>query len=94
MAFSCRLPAQALGFAGSQASVLLQGSIDCCFLEPDGWVLVDYKTDFVSPGQEQQAAQAHVRQLQLYALALAEITRKPAKERYVALLRTGAAVPV
>lgn len=94
LAFSCRLPAQALGFAGSQASVLLQGSIDCCFLEPDGWVLVDYKTDFVPPGQEQQAAQAHVRQLQLYALALAEITRKPVKERYVALLRTGAAVPV
>ncbi len=94
LAFSCRLPAQALGFAGSQASVLLQGSIDCCFLEPDGWVLVDYKTDFVPPGQEQQAAQAHVRQLQLYALALAEITRKPVKERYVALLRTGEAVPV
>ena len=30
-----------------------------------------------------------MRQLQLYALALAEITRKPVKERYVALLRTG-----
>ena len=54
---------------------------------------MDYKTDFVPPGQEQQAAQAHVRQLQLYALALAEITRKPVKERYVPCCAPGLRSP-
>jgi len=31
-------------------TLLLQGVVDCYFEEPDGIVLVDYKTDYVAPG--------------------------------------------
>ena len=82
------------GLTGGQQEekLLLQGVIDCIYEGDEGIVLVDYKTDRVR--QAQVLVQRYQSQLQLYALALAEITRKPVKERYVALLRTGAAVPV
>lgn len=46
---------------------LLQGVIDCCFIERGAWVLVDYKTDADAAG----AIERHRPQLELYAQALA-----------------------
>ncbi len=45
---------------------LLQGVIDCCFIERGAWVLVDYKTDADAAG----AIERHRPQLELYAQAL------------------------
>lgn len=94
--FSHAVPAAALfGAAAGAEPVLLQGVIDCCFLTDAGWVLVDYKTDRVPPGEPaaRQAA-AHAPQLRLYAGALAQLTGLPVAERLVVLLSARAIEPV
>ena len=93
--FAVLLRAQELGLAQDAEPVLLQGVIDCCFLEDGGWVLLDYKTDRLLPGETaQSAAQAHAQQLSLYALALARLSGLPVHARVVALLSIGEAVEV
>ena len=75
-----------------QGTQLLQGVIDCCFLERGRWVLADYKTDSASdiPG----ALARHRPQLDLYAQALSEITGTPVAERVLYLVRAGAGYSV
>ena len=75
--------------------MLLQGVLDACFLEDGAWVIVDYKTDRVRPGESpEQAAQKHAEQLRLYALALESLTGQRVKELIVVLLSHRAAVRV
>ena len=66
---------------------LVQGVIDCCFEEGGRWVLVDYKTD--SPADVPGAIERHRPQLEIYADALARITKKPVGERVLYLVRAG-----
>lgn len=80
-----------LRLTGKQAR-LLQGVIDCAFEENGAWVLVDYKTDRVD--DEQMLVNRYAEQLAWYARALAEITGKPVKERYLYALRVGKAIAV
>ena len=66
------------------AELLVQGTIDCCFIEDGAWVLLDYKTDHTD---DMDALRAHYRsQLRLYALALERITRIPVKQRTLCLI--------
>ena len=67
---------------------LVQGVIDCCFIENGGWVLVDYKTD--SASDVPAAIAKHRPQLEIYAQALAELTGYPVRERILYLVRAGA----
>ena len=72
---------------------MLQGVLDACFIEDDEWVIVDYKTDRVRPGENADiAASRHTEQLRLYALALESLTGQRVKELYVVLLTHRAAV--
>lgn len=64
-------------------SVLLQGVVDCAILEPDGIVLLDYKTDYVTDETVCAAAQRHRRQLETYADALSRIFERPVTEKYI-----------
>ena len=64
---------------------LVQGVIDCCFMEDGKWVLVDYKTDRDARG----AIERHRGQLDIYADALAKITGVPVSGRILYLVRTG-----
>jgi ATP-dependent helicase/nuclease subunit A len=66
--------------------MLVQGVIDCCFMEDGAWVLIDYKTDFVQ--DEQAVFERYAPQLQLYRRALEEITGIPVKEDVIFLLRS------
>lgn len=69
--------------------VLVQGVIDCCFLEGDEWVIVDYKTDRVAsllPLDVTEKAMSHKKQLELYAYMLEKLTGKRVKEGYVVLV--------
>ena len=67
--------------------ILVQGTIDLCFIEDGQWVLVDYKTDRSTDIEE---LKAHYRnQLALYATALERITGIPVKQRLLCLLRRG-----
>ena len=60
---------------------LLQGVIDCAFMENGAWVLVDYKTDRIA--DEDAFIQRYQLQLEWYARALEKITGLPVKEKYL-----------
>ena len=58
--------------------ILLQGVIDCCFIEDGEWVLVDYKTEGRAVDDETLAR--YTAQLQYYRRALEAITGVPVRE--------------
>ena len=67
---------------------MVQGTIDCCFIEDGQWVLLDYKTDRTD---DMDALRAHYdKQLHVYALALERITGRRVKEKLLCLLASGA----
>lgn len=70
-------------------SLLLQGVIDCCFEEPDGWVLLDYKTDYVPGGRSELLKDRYRLQIEYYSRALAKLTGLPVKEKFVYLFANG-----
>ncbi|SHI38264.1 helicase-exonuclease AddAB subunit AddA [Thermoclostridium caenicola] len=74
--------------------ILLQGVIDCFFEEPDGLVLIDYKTDRISPGEERTIRDRYAMQIQYYAKALEILTGKKVKERYIYLFYNGDVIAI
>lgn len=68
-----------------QGETLLQGIIDCCFMENGAWILLDFKTDRDSNIENVLAR--HSEQLNLYAKALSEITDIPVRERSLYLVQ-------
>lgn len=68
---------------------LLQGVIDCAFIEDDGWVLVDYKTDRFE--DEEAFKTRYAMQLEWYARALERITARPVKEMWLYAIRNNCA---
>jgi len=71
--------------------VIIQGMLDAAFREPDGWVLLDYKTGGrgKSDGELRSLYQG---QLDYYALAIARLWRAPVKEKYLVMLDLGRSV--
>ncbi len=67
--------------------VMVQGVIDCFFEEDGELVLVDYKNSSVT--RDEILKERYEKQIAIYADALAEITGKPVKERYLFLLKQG-----
>ena len=65
----------------SEQLVLVQGIIDLYFEEPDGLVLLDYKTDSVK--EAKQLLDRYQTQMDLYARALSAATGKPVKEKLI-----------
>lgn len=77
-------------WAGSNQTVILQGMIDCCFLEDGAWVLLDYKTDrYRDTGQRDALIAGYATQLDLYAQALEKLTKKTVKEKFLVFLAMG-----
>lgn len=60
--------------------VMIQGVIDVFFEEEDGIVLVDYKTDYLIEGQEEQLIKRYEQQMKYYKRALEQINNKNVKE--------------
>lgn len=65
--------------------VLLQGIIDCVWEEDDGFVLIDYKSDYIGEKNEMHFVQKYGEQVKLYAQAIEKIWKKPVKEKYIFL---------
>ena len=78
--FSVLLPTE-LVYGRGEGEVLLQGVIDLFFEEPDGIVLVDFKSDRVTAATRTARAEEYAGQLNAYAEALSRITGKPIKEK-------------
>ena len=71
---------------------LLQGVIDCAFMENDQWVLLDYKTDHIV--HEEAFVARYQRQLTWYARALETITGRAVSEMWLYALEKGRAYAV
>ena len=77
-------------------STIEEGKIDLLFEEEDGWVLVDYKTDWVSMNREEAESffrDRYAGQIREYKNALQSLSRKIAAA-YLLLARTGDAVKI
>ena len=80
------VPAREVGKGDSEELVLIQGIIDAYLEEPEGLVLIDYKTDHVPAGLPRGAKLLTDRyriQLDYYARALTQLTGKKVKERII-----------
>lgn len=73
-------------------NMLLQGVIDCAFLENGCWVVVDYKTDYIE--DEGEFVRRYAPQLTLYGEAVTAITGIPVAEMNLFALRLGRACRV
>ncbi len=79
---------------GSEEQILVQGIIDAFFEESDGLVLVDYKTDRVQKGQEQELVEKYRKQLWYYARVLERVREKKVKEVHIYSFALGKSIPV
>ena len=80
--FVIRIPAKDLGLGyESGEPVLVQGIIDAYFTEPDGIVIVDYKTDYVEDKKE--LLEKYQKQLVYYGIALERLTGQRVKEKVI-----------
>ena len=79
----------AFGFGDGEDSAddkeltLIQGIIDVFWIEEDGIVVLDYKTDRVLKGQEQKLKERYQAQLDYYAKALKQTTGHEVKEKII-----------
>ncbi|MFL0267149.1 helicase-exonuclease AddAB subunit AddA [Candidatus Clostridium radicumherbarum] len=69
--------------------IILQGVIDVYFLEEDGIVLLDYKTDFATEENMMDIKNRYESQLHYYTEALERMTGLPVKEKYIYLFSNG-----
>lgn len=75
--------------------VIVRGVIDCLIEQPDGLVVVDYKTDCVTDGpQLQRRIAAYSAQLRCYAHAAGAICGRPVVQCWLAFLRARQIVAV
>ena len=73
--FCVDIPANELGYDTDKETVLMQGVIDCCFLENDEFVVIDYKTGSLSDKYKMQ--------IELYKKCLEISTGKKVKETHI-----------
>ena len=66
-----------------EEKVRLQGIIDAFFEEEDGYVLLDYKTDYVKEGEEEDFINKYKIQINLYKDTLNKILGEEVKEAYL-----------
>ena len=78
----------------SEDTILLQGVIDCYFEEDGELVLIDYKTDYVEPGNTEKIKDRYEVQLSYYSRALEKLTGLKVKDRYIYLFSTGELVEI
>ena len=81
--FVLGMSARDMGVARSDELVLIQGIIDAYMKEPDGLVVIDYKTDHVRHAQEQELVRRYHRQLEYYQRALEQMTGMKVKEKVI-----------
>ncbi len=90
--FSLLRPAGELFPGAPDEEILLQGVVDCCFSEPGGLVVVDYKTDRIAPEECESRAGYYRSQIEAYAWAMERITGRPVKEKILYFLSARRAV--
>ena len=91
--FSILADAAAYDPAAVGEQVMLQGVVDCFWQEPDGIVILDFKTDYIH-GDLQQKAARYAPQLRAYAQALSRIYQCPVKKTVLYFFSAGCEVEI
>ena len=86
------LPIQLLSSNGSDVPVIERGTIDLVFLEPTGWVIVDYKTDQHAPGTLPGLAEHYRPQVERYASTWRKLVAEPVQETGLLFTRSNSYV--
>ena len=85
--FTFSLPACGVGEkAGAADSIVVQGIIDMLIETAEGLIVVDFKTDQVSPGKIEERAEHYAGQVGLYARAAEVILKKPVLHEWLYFL--------
>lgn len=69
--------------------ILIRGVIDCMWYEQDGWVVLDYKNNYILSSETDDFLVKYMPQLNLYALAVEKILKKKVKAKYLYSFRSG-----
>lgn len=72
----------------------VQGIMDCLIERPEGFALVDFKTDRIEAGEASERAERYRPQMDLYARAVETIFRRPIVERILYFLQPGMAARI
>ncbi len=78
----------------STEQILVQGVVDAYFIENGSIILVDYKTDRVSSGNEEELVRKYRTQLLTYADALQRLTGLAVTEQYIYSFSLRREIPV
>ena len=82
--FYINIPAKEIYANGIEENILVQGIIDIYFVDDeDNIILVDYKTDYIKSGNEQELINKYQKQLMMYKQAIEESTGKKVEETYI-----------
>jgi ATP-dependent helicase/nuclease subunit A len=76
--FTVNIPASFFEDVETDETVVVQGKIDCFFIEDGEAVIVDYKTDYVTT--EEELGDRYLTQMQIYKNAVEQFTGKKVKE--------------
>ncbi|GMQ63745.1 helicase-exonuclease AddAB subunit AddA [Vallitalea maricola] len=73
---------------------LVQGVIDCYFIEGDKIVLVDYKTDYIQPDEQEVLIKRYNKQMELYSIALQNIMGMKVNEKILYAFSIGKEISI
>jgi ATP-dependent exoDNAse (exonuclease V) beta subunit len=74
--------------------LVIRGQVDLWFEDASGLAIVDYKTDAVNQAEAHRRAQVYALQLRFYAMAVEQLTGRPADRAYLHFLRPNTVVEV
>ena len=93
--FVVGVPASRLvGEIPQEDCIVVQGIVDAYFAEGEDLVLVDYKTDRIKDGQEEELIKRYRTQMQYYKDTLEQLTGKKVKETYLYSFALGKEIAV
>jgi len=70
----------------SDENIIVQGIIDMLIRTPKGLVIIDFKTDNITPGQVRERAEVYRRQLDLYSRAASAILKSESIAKWLYFL--------
>ena len=82
--FFINIPAKEIYEEDVEEEILVQGIIDLYYInQNDEVILVDYKTDYVEKGKENELVEKYISQLELYKKALEESLQRKVNKSYI-----------
>ncbi|SMB96504.1 DNA helicase/exodeoxyribonuclease V, subunit A, partial [Desulfonispora thiosulfatigenes DSM 11270] len=90
--FSLTLPANMYYEDVENEKILVQGIIDCLWQEEKGFILLDYKSDYVTRDNIPELVNRYEGQINLYTKAIEKIYKEPVVEKYIYLFNLQEAI--